>query len=255
MTKVKELTTAEEKLRALFELQRNDSKIDEIRTLRGELPIEVKELEDAVMGLGVRIDKLKEEVDKVTSFISGKNTSIKESKALIAKYKEQLNLVKNDREHTALNKEIEMQNLEVDLAKKKIGDAQKEEKSKQAYLDESQGKQDKIKADLEQKKKELDVIIEETEKEEAELHKLSEVAREKIERRLLAGYDRIRKTYRNGLAVVTFERDSCGGCFGKIPPQRQLEIKQRKKIILCEHCGRILVDPTFGDINSKALEA
>lgn len=251
MTKVKELTTAEEKLRALFELQRNDSKIDEIRTLRGELPIEVGELEDVVTGLDVRIDKLKQEMDKVNAFISGRNTVIKESKGLIARYTEQLNNVKNDREHNALNKEIEMQNLEIDLANKKISDARKDLKSKQSYFDESTTKQEKIKADLELKKEELEVIIEGTKKEEVVLREMSNDLRLTIEVRLLGGYDRIRKTYRNGLAVVTFDRDSCGGCFGKIPPQRQLEIKQRKKIILCEHCGRILIDPTLGQANDK----
>lgn len=243
MTDTKGVLTIEEKLRALYQLQRIDSKIDEIRILRGELPIEVKDLEDEIEGLALRIKKLEEELSDLESFVSKNEVGIEEAKKLIEKYGKQLNNIKNNREYDALNKEIEMQKLEIELCKKKIRDTQKQVVSKKSYLKESKDKIVDRKKDLEIKKKDLETINESTRKEEEELLKQSEAQAQYIERRLIQAYQRIRTTYRNGLGVVTVERDSCGGCFGKIPPQRQLEIRQRKKLILCEHCGRLLVDP------------
>jgi len=243
MAKVQEITHTEEKLKALFLLQNIDSKIDEIRTLRGELPIEVKDLEDELEGLQTRINKLNKELDDRKSFITGNLAGIEKSKELIKRYESQQLQVKNNREYDALTKEIEMQNLEIELANKKIRDTKTEINNKERYLKEAVDKINGRKSDLELKRKELEVITAETRKEEAELLLKSEKSSEKIEDRLVKAYARIRKSYRNGLAVVIVARDACGGCFGKIPPQRQLEIKQRKKIITCEHCGRILVDP------------
>lgn len=245
MEQVKELTTPEDKLRAMYRLQKIDSKIDEIRILRGELPIEVQDLEDEIQGLTVRIDNFTEELDALNSFIGKQNENIENARMLIARYEKQQNSVRNNREFDALTKEIEMQNLEIELAKKKIRDTRREIEKKEEVLALTEDKRKQKEADLVIKKEELEQIIKDTKKEEEQLSVHSKHASEVIEERLMKAYARIRRTYRNGLAVVTFERDSCGGCFGKIPPQRQLEIRQRKKIILCEHCGRILVDPHF----------
>jgi len=241
MTTVTELTV-EEKLVNLHELQSIDSQIDEIKVLRGELPMEVNDLEDEITGLETRVAKLKEEAEELNSAVSGNQLGIKEAKALIEKYEGQQGNVKNNREFDALTKEIELQNLEVQLAEKKIRDANNEMGAKQEYLKESEEKLASRVSDLELKKVELQQIVTKTEKEEAKLTKKSTSQKKKIEDRLLKAYERIRTNYRNGLAVVTIERDSCGGCYAKIPPQRQLEIRTRKRFILCEHCGRVLVD-------------
>lgn len=245
MSSVKGLISTEDKLRALHRLQTIDSKIDDIKTLRGELPIEVEDLEDEIEGLNKRIGNLEAEIEDLNDNIAANQNKIKESEALIEKYNSQQKFVKNNREYDALTKELEMQKLEIELANKKIRDTKKEIGHRGTYLAESKEKRDGRQVDLGEKRKELEVIIEETKKEEAALVEESKEASADIERRLLEAYRRIRKTYRNGLAVVTVERDSCGGCFGKIPPQRQLEIHQRKKILVCEHCGRILVDPNI----------
>ncbi len=244
------IISIEEKLRRLNRLQIIDSKIDEIRTLQGELPEEVQDLKDELAGLEKRVNNLKKEIDDSNTFIENNNTKIQESKTLIERYTTQMDSVKNNREYSALTKEIEMQNLEIELANKRIREAKKEIDSKASYLKESEGILDGRKNDLVEKEKELKIITAETAKQEETLIKDSETAAELVEDRLLVAYKRIRKTYRNGLAVVSVDRDSCGGCFGKIPPQRQLELKQRKKIILCEHCGRILVDR---DIEEEAI--
>lgn len=241
MTSTTELTV-EEKLINLHELQSVDSQIDEIKVLRGELPMEVNDLEDEITGLETRVAKLNEEVADLNGAVSNNELGIKEAKALVEKYEGQQGNVKNNREFDALTKEIELQNLEVQLAEKKIRDANNEIGAKQEYLKESEEKLAGRKSDLELKKVELEQIVAKTEKEEAKLTKKSASQEKKIEERLLKAYHRIRNNYRNGLAVVTIERDSCGGCYAKIPPQRQLEIRQRKRFILCEHCGRVLVD-------------
>lgn len=236
-----EITIAE-KLSELFRLQHIDTQIDRIRIQRGELPLEVQDLEDEVAGLSTRVEKLKSEVAELEAQVSDKQNLIKDAKAQIKKYEGQQGKVRNNREYDSLTKEIEFQNLEIQLAEKRIKEFKAQIEAKKAVVEENQAKLDERTKDLEIKRKELDDIIAETEKEEKELLKKSEVAAKNIEERLLRAYHRIRSGARNGLAVVPVERGSCGGCFNAIPPQRQLDISSHKKIIVCEHCGRILVD-------------
>lgn len=240
--KVKELITAEDKLRALYHLQQIHSKIDEINVLQGELPIEVQELEDEIVGLHARISKLDADIAEYNNQIVANRTKMQTAEAMIAKYLKQQENVKNNREFDALSKEIEMQRLDIELSKKRIRDAERDIATKDVSLKEASKRREQRLAELEHKKKELEVITAETAKEAEHLYVEAREAEIGIESRLLAAYNRIRLNYRNGLAVVTVDRDACGGCFGKIPPQRQLELKQHKKIILCEHCGRILID-------------
>ncbi|MCA1755979.1 MAG: C4-type zinc ribbon domain-containing protein [Bacteroidales bacterium] len=234
--------TVEEKLRALYRLQLVDSEIDNIKTLRGELPLEVQDLEDDVAGLETRITKLKEEVDALQNAVNAKNNEIVDSLAAIKKYEEQQNNVRNNREYDSLSKEIEYQTLEIELCNKKIKEftVQKDEKS--AAVTDAEAALAEMQADLDTKKSELDSIIADTRKDEESLVSESENIRDVVEDRLLSAYRRIRQNARNGLAVVSVQRDACGGCFNQIPPQRQLDIRSRKKIIVCEYCGRILVD-------------
>lgn len=234
--------TIEEKLRALYSLQLVDSEIDKIRTLRGELPLEVQDLEDEVEGLETRIGNLKNEVAELEKASVGKNTEITNSQALIKKYEEQQNNVRNNREYDSLSKEIEFQTLEIELCNKKIREFAAQIEDKRAVMEEAQTALDERKRDLEGKKSELDDITRDTQKEEEQLEEKSGELQTRIEERLLTAYKRIRSNARNGLAVVSVQRDACGGCFNQIPPQRQLDIKSRKKIIVCEYCGRILVD-------------
>jgi predicted nucleic acid-binding Zn-ribbon protein len=237
----KELTVAE-KLKNLFELQTIDSKLDEIAILRGELPVEVKDLEDEIEGLERRKAKTQEAIDELNANVNRHEAAIQEAKSLMERYSTQLDNVKNNREYEALTKELEMQKLDIQLAEKRIGQASKEKTIKEERLAGTDERMEKKKNDLKIKKKELEEIISKTDAEEKSLNTKADKARSKIEERLLIGYDRIRKNYRNGLSVVTVERDSCGGCFNRIPPQIQLEISLQKNIIACEHCGRILVD-------------
>jgi predicted nucleic acid-binding Zn-ribbon protein len=220
--------SVEDKLRALYRLQKVNSEIDKIRTLRGELPLEVQDLEDEIAGLETRMDKLQEELKILDQSVSGKKNEITNAQALIKKYEEQQNNVRNNREFDSLSKEIEYQRLEIELCEKRIREFTVQTKDKQVIIDES--------------KKTLDEIITETQKEEDDMLNERQQIEEMIEERLLTAYKKIRKNARNGLAVVTVERDACGGCFNQIPPQRQLDIRSRKKIIVCEYCGRILVD-------------
>ncbi|MDF1560858.1 MAG: C4-type zinc ribbon domain-containing protein [Bacteroidales bacterium] len=234
--------TIEEKLRALYSLQLVDSEIDKIRTLRGELPLEVQDLEDEVEGLETRIGNLGNEIAELEKASVGKNTEITNSQALIKKYEEQQNNVRNNREYDSLSKEIEFQTLEIELCNKKIREFAAQIEDKKAVMEEAQTALDERKRDLEGKKSELDDITRDTQKEEEQLEEKSAELQTRIEERLLTAYKRIRINARNGLAVVSVQRDACGGCFNQIPPQRQLDIKSRKKIIVCEYCGRILVD-------------
>ncbi|MCS6991851.1 MAG: C4-type zinc ribbon domain-containing protein [Chitinophagales bacterium] len=237
-----EVSNIEEKLHNLYLLQLIDSKLDQLQVLKGELPMEVKDLEDEVAGLRLRIEKNQEEAKKYEDAIAHRRNSIKDAEALIKKYQKQQNNVKNNREYEALNKEIELQRLEIQLHEKKIKEASEQLAQLQA-LEQSIKKAIKEKEKhLALKQEELQHILAETEEEEKVLRKKSAEQSAKLEPRLLQAYQRIRKTYRNGLAVVTIKRDACGGCFNAIPPQTQLEVRQRKKIIICEHCGRILVD-------------
>jgi predicted nucleic acid-binding Zn-ribbon protein len=232
----------EEKLRALYGLQLVDSEIDKIKTLRGELPLEVQDLEDEVAGLETRIGNLKDEVEVMDKAIAKKTIEISDSQALIKKYQEQQDNVRNNREYDSLSKEIEFQNLEIELSNKKIKEFTYQLEEKRLLIEESEKTLGERSGDLDVKKKELDDIIADTRKEEETLVDKSVRIESIIEDRLLTAYKRIRTNARNGLAVVTIKRDACGGCFNQIPPQRQLDIKSRKKIIVCEYCGRILVD-------------
>src|SRR5690554_3687074 len=235
----------EEKLRILYELQQIDSKIDEIRTIRGELPLEVQDLEDENAGLETRIAKLKADVEDLNEQVGQKKIEIKNAQTFIAKYEEQQKNVRNNREYDSISKEIEYQTLEIELCEKHIKEFNQQIKDKKVLVDEAEALHSERLDDLEAKKAELDGIVKETQKEEEELARKSEAYQKLIEPRLLTAYKRIRGNARNGLAVVTIRRDACGGCFNKIPPQRQLDIKIRRKIIVCEYCGRILVDDAF----------
>jgi uncharacterized protein len=241
MANVKEYSV-EEKLLTLLNLQKIESKLDEVQILKGELPMEVSDLEDEIQGLHARETRIEEEINGINEFINQKKEAITESSNLTKKYEKQTENVKNNREFEAINKEIEMQTLEMKLAEKHIKDANEEISDKARLLDAAKKNIATKETNLKHKKGELEKIIGETEKEEQEYRIDADTAKEKVDPRLLASYERIRKNYRNGLAVVAIVRDACGGCFNAIPPQRQSEIRQRKKIIVCENCGRILVD-------------
>lgn len=236
----KEASVAE-KLDALYELQKIDSEIDRIRTVRGELPLEVQDLEDELIGLETRLKKLQEEIKDMDQEASDRKNAMKESEAAILKYKEQQNNVRNNREFESLDKEIEFQNLEIKLHDKRIKEAKFNISNKKEVLEEAKARLELRKGDLAAKKSELDEIVGETQKDEDTLVEKSEKAKESIDERLVLAYNRLRENAKNGLAVVPVDRDSCGGCFNKIPPQRQLDIQSKRKVIVCEHCGRILV--------------
>lgn len=237
-------TPVEDKLDALFELQQTVSEIDKIRTLRGELPLEVQDLEDEIEGLETRIVNLETETKGFSDSILTKKNEISEAEILIKKYESQQANVRNNREYDSLSKEIEFQNLEIELCNKRIKEFTEEEKSKKALVTESKKLLEERKADLKAKKSELNEIVSETQTEEEALKKKAKKIEERLDSRLLTAFKRIRKNAINGLAVVTVERAACGGCFNKIPPQRQFDIQLRKKIIVCEYCGRILVAGT-----------
>ena len=252
--KMQELTV-EEKLQNLYELQRIDTEIDKIKTLRGELPLEVQDLEDEIAGLETRIENLKVELGELDKTASTRKMDIKKAEEAIKKYSEQLDNVRNNREYDALSKEIEFQKLEIELQEKRIREAQKAKAEKEALMEESKKRYaDKV-SDLEAKKGELNDIINETHKDEESLQSKSEELAATIDERLLTAYRRIRSNARNGLAVVTVDRDACGGCFNKIPPQRQLDIRSRKKIIVCGYCGRILIDKYICDYDGSQQKA
>ena len=240
--------TVERKLIELYTLQQIDSKIDKIRIIRGELPLEVQDLEDEIAGMETRIAKFNEELEKFAKDIVDYKNKIKEATALIKKYEEQQNNVRNNREYESLTKEIEYQSLDIQLCEKRINDCTKKSEMLKITLNETNARLEERKGDLELKKNELSSIVEETEKEEEELMARSKDSEQLIEERLLAAYKRIRKNARNGLAVVKIERDACGGCYNKIPPQHQLDIRMHKKIIVCEYCGRILIDQDIVDM-------
>ena len=252
----KELTV-EQKLKALYQLQTTLSKIDEIKTLRGKLPLEVQDLEDEIAGLSTRIDKIKSEVDELKSAIAGKRVEIEAAKASVEKYKSQQDNVRNNREYDFLTKEIEFQSLEMELCEKRIKEFTAEEQEKSEEIEKNTKALEERQKDLDQKKNELDEIIEETKQEEEKLRDKAKDLETKIEPRLLQSFKRIRKNSRNGLGIVYVQRDACGGCFNKIPPQRQLDIRSRKKIIVCEYCGRIMIDPELAgvEISHKVEEA
>jgi predicted nucleic acid-binding Zn-ribbon protein len=234
--------SVKERLLALYQLQTVDSEIDRLLTIRGELPLEVQDLADEIVGMETRMSKFEDEVEGLEKKITDKKYSIQDSIDLIKKYEGQQNNVRNNREFDALSKEIEFQGLEMQLAEKHIREFKVQIEAKNELITSLKASLDARKDDLLHKEKELDEIIKETEKEEKQLAKKSKAAEASIEDRLLNAYTRLRKNARNGLAVVQVQRDACGGCHSKIPPQRQLDIKTFKKIIACEHCGRILID-------------
>lgn len=240
--------SVEEKLKNLYQLQLMLSEIDKIRILRGELPLEVEDLEDEIEGLKTRIENTQKDVSDLRSRINEMKTKIDLASQQLAKYKEQLDNVANNREYDLLNKEIEFQQLEVELCNKRIREATAQEKSKEEYLEKNQQILEGRNQDLEIKKNELDEIIAETKAEEEKLREKSKNLELSIEPRLLQAFKRIRKNSRNGLGIVYVQRDACGGCFAKIPPQRQLDVRMRKKIIVCEYCGRILIDPELAGV-------
>lgn len=241
----------EQKLVSLYALQQVDSAIDRIRTLRGELPLEVQDLEDDVAGFTARIEKMTAEIAEVQQNISERKAAITDLKAQIKKYEKQQKDVRNNREYDALSKEIEYQGLEIQLHEKRIKEAGFTLEKRNTDLERVQNAKEEREKDLEMKKGELDEIISETEREEKDLIKQSEAHKKNVDARWLHTYTRIRGNARNGLAVVSIERDACGGCFSKIPSQRQIDIKMHKKIISCEYCGRILVDDA---IKEKAAD-
>jgi len=246
MAAVKEFSV-QEKLTTIISLQKIDSKIDEINKLRGELPMEVKDLEDEIEGYNTRINGLEREIKEIKEDINSKKALQQECAANLKKYEKQQENVKNSREFEAINKEIEMQELEIKACDKKIKDATYEIEEFDTQKKHTESLIASKQEILTIKQKELKVITEETSKEEAELLKNREKAAQSVENRLLIAYERIRKTFKNGLAVVAVERDSCGGCFNMIPPQRQSDIRLRKKMIVCEHCGRIMIDSELSD--------
>lgn len=249
--------TVEQKLKTLFQLQTMLSEIDKIKTLRGELPLEVQDLEDEIAGLSTRIDKIKAEVSELKAAIAGKRVEIEAAKASVEKYKSQQDNVRNNREYDFLTKEIEFQTLEIELCEKRIKEFTAEEQEKSEEVAKSTAALEERQKDLDQKKSKLDEIISETKQEEEKLRDKAKDLETKIEPRLLQSFKRIRKNSRNGLGVVYVQRDACGGCFNKIPPQRQLDIRSRKKVIVCEYCGRIMIDPELAgvEISHKVEEA
>ena len=240
--------SVEERLKTLYQLQTTLSEIDEKRALRGELPLEVEDLEDEIAGLTTRIEKIQNDIDEYQRAVSQKKGEIETAKSSVERYKSQLNDVKNNREYDTLSKEIEFQTLEIELCNKKIKEATFKIEEKKAELEQTQAVIDDRHQALDMKKAELDEIMEETRAEEEKLKLKVKELEIKIEPRLLTSFKRIRKNARNGLGIVYVQRDACGGCFNKIPPQRQLDIKMHKKVIVCEYCGRILIDPELAGV-------
>jgi predicted nucleic acid-binding Zn-ribbon protein len=233
--------TNQKKLDAVFKLKKIDTEIDRIRTIRGELPLEVQSLEDEIIGLHTRVTKINDEIKEIETEIADRKLAVKDAEAAIAKYKEQQNNVRNNREFESLSKEIEFQELEIKLHDKKSKEAKLKIEMKKETLTEATDRVSMKQEDLDSKKAELEAIVSETQKDEEKLMKASDAAKKNIENRLVFAYERLRTNAKNGLAVVQVMRGSCGGCFNKIPPQRQLDIVTKKKIIVCEHCGRVLV--------------
>ncbi|MDD6517705.1 MAG: C4-type zinc ribbon domain-containing protein [Prevotella sp.] len=247
--------SVEERLKTLYQLQVTLSAIDEKKALRGELPLEVQDLEDEIAGLNTRLEKIQSEIGDFQQAVAQKRNEIESAQQSVDRYKQQLDTVRNNREYDTLTKEIEFQSLEIELCQKKIKEANTQITERQNDLKKVQDTIDERKEDLEHKRNELDDIMKETRDAEAELKEKAKELETKIEPRLLASFKRIRKSARNGLGIVYVQRDACGGCFNKIPPQRQLDIKMHKKIIVCEYCGRILIDPELAGVKVETVEA
>ncbi|WP_420578143.1 zinc ribbon domain-containing protein [Ekhidna sp.] len=234
--------TVAKKLEALEKLQALDSKIDEIKKIRGALPEEVQDLEDEIAGYQTRIEKQGEEQKELEETISGNKSAIKDAEKLIKKYEEQQMNVRNNREYDAITKEMELQQLEIQILEKRIKEAGEKIEAKKGEMDETKAILSEREKDLKSKQEELETIVKESEADEQKIEKDREKAAKNVEDRLLKSYDKVRKNMRNGLAVVPVKRGACGGCFNVVPPQKQAEIREKKKIIVCEHCGRILSD-------------
>ncbi|MBR0046112.1 MAG: hypothetical protein IJP75_04415 [Bacteroidaceae bacterium] len=243
----------EERLKNLYQLQTILTEIDRIRTLRGELPLEVEDLEDTIEGLKTRISKTEVEIADIRAKINEYRGKIELATSQLNTYKEQLDNVRNNREYDLLNKEIEFQTLEVELCNKRIREAQLMEKGREEFLAKNKEELDGRLQDLELKKNELDEIVAETKSDEEKLREKAKNLETVIEPRLLQSFKRIRKNSRNGLGIVYVQRDACGGCFAKIPPQRQLDVRMRKKVIVCEYCGRILIDPELAGVKQEVV--
>ena len=241
-------------LKSLYQLQTMLSEIDKIRILRGELPLEVEDLEDEIEGLKTRIENTTDEIKELRARINELKTKIDLANEKLAGYKSQLDNVRNNREYDLLNKEIEFQTLEIELCNKRIREAAAAEKNKEELIERSKATLDERSQDLEVKKNELDEIVAETKAEEEKLREKAKNLEISIEPRLLTAFKRIRKNSRNGLGIVYVQRDACGGCFAKIPPQRQLDVRMRKKVIVCEYCGRILIDPELAGVKAEVKE-
>ncbi len=244
--------SVEEKLKTLYQLQTTLSSIDEKRALRGELPLEVQDLEDEIAGLYTRVEKINNDIKDFEEAMSQKRADIDKAQLSVDRYKKQLDEVKNNREYDTLTKEIEFQSLEIELCNKKIKEALIKVEERKHDLELAQEQINDRQEDLEQKKNELDEIMQETREEEDKLKGKAKELEIKIESRLLSSFKRIRKNARNGLGIVYVQRDACGGCFNKIPPQRQLDIKMHKKVIVCEYCGRIMIDPELAGVKTEA---
>ena len=246
--------SVEERLKALYQLQTTLSKIDEIKTLRGELPLEVQDLEDEIEGLKTRVERIGADIADLKKTVAAEKANIEKSKSSIAKYQEQQDNVSNNRQFDLLTKEIEYQTLEVQLSEKKIREGSEALQQKQADFDNANHDIEEREKDLQDKKAELEDIVSETKQEEETLRAKAKELETKIEPRLLQSFKRIRKNSRNGLGIVYVQRDSCGGCFNHIPPQRQLDVRSHKKIIVCEYCGRILIDPELAGVTIAPKE-
>ena len=242
--------SVEEKLKTLYQLQTSLSEIDEKRALRGELPLEVQDLEDEIAGLTLRIDKIQQEIREFQTAVTQKRVEMDQAQKSIERYQKQLDEVKNNREYDTLTKEIEYQSLEIELCEKKIKEALIKIEEKTHALEEGRENIKERQEDLKHKRSELNEIVQETREEEEKLRERIAELETKIEPRLLSSFKRIRKNARNGLVIVYVQRDACGGCFNKIPPQRQLDIKMHKKVIVCEYCGRIMIDPDLAGVKT-----
>ena len=247
--------SVEEKLKTLYQLQTTLSSIDEKKALRGELPLEVQDLEDELEGLHIRVEKIQNEIAEFQDAVAQKKHEITDAEASVERYKSQLNDVKNNREYDTLTKEIEFQSLEIELCNKKIKEAAIKIEECKRDLESTQQSISEREEDLNEKRDELDEIMQETREEEDKLKAKAKELETKIEHRLLTSFKRIRKNARNGLGIVYVQRDACGGCFNKIPPQRQLDIKMHKKIIVCEYCGRIMIDPELAGVKTEKSAA
>lgn len=245
-------SSVEQRLKSLYQLQTILSEIDRIRTIRGELPLEVKDLEDSIAGLHTRVDNYHNDIDELKRNLAVEKEKIKNCQSLIAGYKEQIDNVRNNREFDLLSKEIEFQTLEIELAEKHINDYNRAIDNKSADIRNTEERLADQEHILNEKKNELDEIVNETRQEEENLREKAKALEPKIDERTLSAFKRLRRNARNGLGIVYVQRNACGGCFNRIPPQKQLEIKMRKKIIVCEYCGRILVDPELAGVEENA---